>query len=298
MEKKIKSVELYRTNVLPGDNGDEDLVMDEYLINRTVYDEDGNETERITYSPEGETEERIIVNYSNGHPVEEILELGGEVAEKTTREYDDSGTLLYEFRHYQDGEPDKISYTYEDGKPVQKLVTDSDGDEGEKFLWHYKDGKLAKGVSYDEYGNIDLIREHSYNEAGHLEEITETRFSADDKIQIVSLFDEAGNLVQEKHYDRKGNLVSRSTTIIGDNKLPAQTENENTMGKTISVFTYDEKGNNIKLEEQTAEGEVFAKIDRQFDEAGRTIGTIVHMEPELNRPGQHYTLAYKYEYYN
>lgn len=298
MEKKIKSIELYRTNIVPGDAGEEDILMDEHMINRTVYDEDGNETERITYSPEGEVEERIIVNYSNGHPVEEILELEGELAEKTTREFDEKGTLLLEFRHYQDGEPDKISYTYEDGKPVQKLVTDSDGDEGEKFLWHYKDGKLIKGVSYNEYGNIDLTREHSYNEAGHLEEITETRISADDKLSIVTLFDETGNLVQEKQYDRKGNLVSRSTTIIGENNLPAQTENENTMGKTISVFSYDEKGNNIKLEEKTSEGDVYATIDRLYDDAGHITGARVHMEPELNRPGQHYILAYKYEFYD
>lgn len=298
MEKKIKSIELYRSNIVPVDAEEEELLINEYLVNRTVYDEDGNETERITYSAEGEIEERIINKYSNGHPVEEILELEGELAEKTTREFDEAGTLLLEFRHYQDGEPDKISYTYEDGKPVKKLVTDSDGDEGEKFLWHYKDGKLTKGESYDEYGNIDLIREHSYNEAGHLEEIIETRISADDKIQIVSFFDETGHLVQEKHYDRKGNLVSRSTTIIGDNDLPAQTENETTMGKSISVFTYDEKGNNIKLEEKTSEGEVFATIDRQFDESGRVIGAKVEMAPELNRPGQHYVLKYKYEFYN
>ncbi len=298
MEKKIKSIELYRTSFIPGEPEEEEVMMDKYLVNRTVYDEDGNETERITYSPEGETEERIIVKYSNGYPVEEILELEGELAEKTTREFDEKGTLLLEFRHYQDGEPDKITYTYEEDKPVQKLVTDSDGDEGEKYLWHYKDGKLVKGVSYDEYGNIDLTREHSYNEAGNLLEITETRISTDDKIQIVTLFDEAGNLVQEKNYDRKGNLVSRSTTIIGENDLPAQTENENTMGKTISVFTYDEKGNNIKLEEKTSEGEVFATIERQYDEAGHVTGARVEMAPELNRPGQHYILEYIYEFYN
>lgn len=298
MEKKIKSVELYRTNIVPGDTGEEDIMVEEYMMNRTVYDEEGNETERITYSPEGETEERIIVKYSNGHPIEEILELEGELAERTTREFDEKGTLLIEFRHYQDGEPDKISYTYEDGKPVQKLVTDSDGDEGEKFLWHYKDGKLIKGVSYNEYGDIDLTREHSYNEAGYLEEIIETRISTDDKVQIISLFDEAGHLVQEKQYDRKGNLVMRVTNIIGDNNLPAQTENETTMGKTISVFTYDEKGNNIKLEEKTSEGEVYAIIDRHYDETGHIIGARVHMEPELNRPGQNYALVYKYEFYN
>jgi antitoxin component YwqK of YwqJK toxin-antitoxin module len=298
MTNKIKSVELYRTNIIITDPDEEGEIMDETIINRSVYDENGNETERITYSSTGENEERIIIRYADGKPVEEILELDGEVAEKTTREFDEKGVLLREFRHYQDGEPDEISYSYENGRLVQKLVTDSDGEEGEKYLWHYKDGKLEKEESFDEYGRLDLSRKHSYTDSGSLEETVETRISDDDKIRIVTLFDEAGNLVQERRYDTKGNLVARSTSIIGENKLPTQTEEETVMGKTISIFTYDGKGNNIKLEEKTGDDEAIGSISRQYNEAGQIVSTEVHMEPTLNRPGQHYSLTYKYEFFS
>ncbi len=298
MENKIKTVELYRTNTAITDPDQEGELLEEYIINRTMYDEEGNETERITFSAAGETEERIIMKYANGKPIEEMLELEGELAERTTREFDDKGILLREFRHYQDGEPDEISFTYENGRPVKKLVTDSDGEEGEKYLWHHKDGKLEKEESFDEYGKIDLVRKHTYAESGNLEETEEIRISADAKIKIVTLFDDAGNLIQEKRYDGKGNLVARSTSTIGDNNLIAQTEEETIVGKTISLFTYDEKGNNIKVEEKTSEGEDIASISRQYDEAGQIVSTEVHMEPALNRPGQHYSLTYKYEYYN
>lgn len=298
MANNIKSVELYRTNIIITDPDEEGEIMDEYIINRTLYDENGNETERITYAASGETEERIIIRYTDGKPVEEILELEGEVAERTTREFDEKGVMVREFRHYQDGEPDEISYDYENGKLVQKLVTDSDGEEGEKYLWHYKNEKLEKEESFDEYGRIDLVRIHTYNESGNLEETEETRISDDAKIRIVTLFDETGNLIQEKRYDAKGNLVARSTSMIGENNLPVQTEEETIMGKTISVFTYDEKGNNIKLEEKTSDDEAIGSISRQYNESGQIILTEVHMEPALNRPGQHYLLTYKYEFYN
>lgn len=297
MEKKIKKIELYRTNIVLTDPDEEGNLMEEVLVSETLFDENGNETERISYSPSGETEEHIIIKYENGRPVEEILELEGEVAERTTREFDKSGLLLREFRHYQDGEPDEISYTYDNGKPIQKLVTDSDGEEGEKHLWHYNDDKIIKEESFNEYGEADYIKTYSYAETGILEETEETRISNGEKSRLVSLFDEKGNLVQEKRYDSRGNLLARVTTVLGDNDRPAQTEEETIMGKTISVFGWDEHGNNIKLTEQTPEGEEIAVIDRTFDETGRIIATGVKMEPALNRPGQHYNLRYAYSFY-
>ena len=70
------------------------------------------------------------------------------------------------------------------------------------------------------------------------------------------------------------------------------------MGKTISIFTYDGKGNNIKLEEKTGDDEAIGSISRQYNEAGQIVSTEVHMEPTLNRPGQHYSLTYKYEFFS
>ncbi|MBW6490504.1 MAG: hypothetical protein K0B15_04835 [Lentimicrobium sp.] len=298
MEKKIKKIELYRTNVVLTDPDEAGDLMEEMLISEIFYDEDGNETERITYSPSGDVEEYIITKYEKGQPIEEILELEGEVAERTTREFDDSGVLLREFRHYQDGEPDEISYVYENGKPVQKVVTDSDGEEGEKYTWHYVDGKILKEESFDEYGTTDFIKTYTYSGSGLLEETEEIRVSNGEQSRLVSLYDEKGNMVQEKRYDARGNLRVRITTAMGDNNHPAQTEEETILGKTISVFGWDEHGNNTKLTEQTAEGEVISVIERNYDESGLVQATEVKMEPALNRPGQHYTLRYAYSFYD
>lgn len=297
MEKKIKSIELYRTNVMLTDPDDEGSLMEETLVSQTFYDESGNETERITFSASGDAEERVITRYTNGHPTEEILELEGEVAERTTREFDESGMLIREFRHYQEGEPDQITYTYENGRPATKLTTDSDGEEGEKYRWIYKGDKLDREEFCNEYGDTELVRNHSYSDEGKLTETEELRVSSGEKNRAVFLFDENGNIIQEKRYDTKGNLIARSTITIDDNNRVSSTEEETILGKTRSDFSYDEHGNNILLEEKSADGETITTIKRQFDTTGRVVGTEVIMEAAMNRPGQHYTLRYAYGFW-
>lgn len=295
---KIKAISLFRTNLIITDPDQEGEMMSEIITSQTHYDEQGNETERITFSPSGEPEERILIRYQQGKAVEEILELDGETAERTTREFDSNGLLTTEYRHYQDGEPDKITYTYESGRLVSRITTDSDGEEGEKYLWNYEGDKLVKEESINEYGDTDLIRTHQYHPNGHLAETEEVRISDDIETRTVFIFNESGILIQEKRYDSKGNLIARSTVTPGENNLPAFTEEETVLGKTTTEFTYDEKGNNILLLEKDTDGKILTTISRSYDEAGNAISTEVLIEPALNRPGQHYRLRYNYEYYS
>lgn len=295
---KIKAISLFRTNLIITDPDQEGEMMNEIITSQTHYDEQGNETERLTFSPSGEPEERILIRYQHGKAVEEILELEGETAERTTREFDSNGLLIAEYRHYQDGEPDKITYTYESGRLVSRITTDSDGEEGEKHLWNYEGDKLVKEESINEYGDTDLIRTHQYHPNGQLAETEEVRISDDNKTRTVFIFSESGILIQEKRYDSRGNLVARSTVTPGENNLPAFTEEETVMGKTTTEFTYDEKGNNILLLEKDTDGKILTTISRSYDEAGNAISTEVLTEPALNRPGQHYRLRYDYEYYS
>ncbi|HOP13679.1 MAG TPA: hypothetical protein PLH09_06875, partial [Lentimicrobium sp.] len=110
MEKQVKEITLYRTNLVIGDPDEEGLLSEETKVNRVILNEDGHEIERITYNAYGEPEERVIIKWENGHPVEEQLELEGEIAERTTREFDDKGRIVKEFRHYLEGGTDEIRY--------------------------------------------------------------------------------------------------------------------------------------------------------------------------------------------
>ncbi len=60
---KIKAISLFRTNLIITDPDQEGEMMNEIITSQTHYDEQGNETERLTFSPSGEPEERILIRY-------------------------------------------------------------------------------------------------------------------------------------------------------------------------------------------------------------------------------------------
>jgi len=297
MEKQVKEITLYRTNLVIGDPEEEGLISEETIVNRVILNEDGHEIERITYNAYGEPEERVIIKWENGHPVEEQLELEGEIAERTTREFDDKGRIVKEFRHYLEGGTDEIRYIYENDLLIMKQTIDSDGDEGEKHYWTYEDGLLVKEESFDADGEPEMRKNYIYAENGRLDETIELQISNDGESKLVSVMDEAGNIVLEKRYDTRGNLIARNTITIGENGRPALMEEETVRGKSVVHLEYDGQGNNVLYREETADGNLLTLITRTFDTEGRNTGSEVKTEPQAQRPGQHYRLRYEYNFY-
>jgi hypothetical protein len=297
MEKQVKEITLYRTNLVIGDPDEEGLLSEETKVNRVILNEDGHEIERITYNAYGEPEERVIIKWENGHPVEEQLELEGEIAERTTREFDDKGRIVKEFRHYLEGGTDEIRYIYENDLLIMKQSIDSDGDEGEKHYWTYEDGLLVKEESFDADGEPEMRKNYIYAENGRLDETIELQISNDGESKLVSVMDEAGNIVLEKRYDTRGNLIARNTITIGENGRPALMEEETVRGKSVVHLEYDGQGNNVLYREETADGNLLTLITRTFDTEGRNTGSEVKTEPQAQRPGQHYHLRYEYNFY-
>jgi hypothetical protein len=297
MEKQVKEITLYRTNLVIGDPDEEGLLSEETKVNRVILNEDGHEIERITYNAYGEPEERVIIKWENGHPVEEQLELEGEIAERTTREFDDKGRIVKEFRHYLEGGTDEIRYIYENDLLIMKQTIDSNGDEGEKHYWTYEDGLLVKEESFDADGEPEMRKNYIYAENGRLDETIELQISNDGESKLVSVMDEAGNIVLEKRYDTRGNLIARNTITIGENGRPALMEEETVRGKSVVHLEYDGQGNNVLYREETADGNLLTLITRTFDTEGRNTGSEVKTEPQAQRPGQHYRLRYEYNFY-
>lgn len=288
----IKKITIVRHNLM----GNDELSENENIVNEIFYDDHGNETERLNYNFGGEVEEHIIVKYDNNHAVEERLEIGGEVTERTTRTFDDKGKVLTEERHYMEGGSDVISFTYEGDNLVLKQVIDTDEEEGEKEIWEYENNKLSRTVAYNLFGNLESEKVYEYEDDGLLSEITETSFRDELPEKTVSIFNEKGNLTVEKRYDNKGRLVARTTVQYLENGKPHLFEEENVRGKKVTTLEYDEAGNNITREENDQDGQRLSYVERTFDESGNMLSAEIVMEPSLQTPGQHYRLEYKYEY--
>ena len=298
MEKKLKQIDLYRTSLINVDP-EESETNGEVQTSRVVYNSVGNEIERISYTGDGEVDERVVIAWQNGKPVEEILEMAGEVAERTTHEYDENSRLLREFRHYLDGDPDQISFEYDnDGHMILRQLTDSDGEKGEKQVWIYQNGKLSREELWNEYGDLENSKTFTYAEDGSPEETVELIFAGGEQTRLVTQYDEEGNISAEKRYDARGRLVSRQVLTQGENGRTALIEEETVTGKTLIKLEYDDAGNNILHQETTADGEPLTLIQRSFDQEGQIMNVEVRMENLPNRPGQHYRLRYAYSYYD
>jgi hypothetical protein len=296
MERKIRQISIYRTNLAVAEH--EEDINGETLMNTVITDEDGNETERISYDNEGNPEERVIINYQNGKPVEERLEMAGELAERTTREFDATGRPVKEFRHYLEGDPDEILYEYDqEGHLIKRQLTDSDGEEGEKHLWIYENKLLMREESYNEYGDLESSKTYTYSENGNIEEVVEVTHSDGEQTRLVTIYNEAGKIDTDKRYDSRGRLTARNIYTYDESGNNDTIEEETVSGKTSITLHHDEAGNNILHEETDADGTLITRIERSYNPEGRPETTEVRMENTSRRMGQHYRLRYEYQYF-
>lgn len=287
----MKKVSIIKHNLL----GAEPQENEGVLVNEVVYNEAGQEIERFHYDSDGQLEEHIITKVENGLPVEEILEIQGEISERTTRTFDIKGRVLTETRYYLEGGADVTSFEYQGENLVLKHVIDTDGEEGEKETWEYNNGKLIREVKYSLFGDVEAEKEYEYNENGVLSDVTENIFREEQPEKTVTFYDDKGRLTTEKKYDHKGRLVSRTIVQYNANGKPELFEEENVKGKKTTILTYDNAGNNITQEETDQNGNRISYIQRNYNESGNLESTEIIMEPFLYQAGQHYKLEYRYE---
>lgn len=287
----MKKVSIIRHNLLGVRHEDSEGIM----VNQVIYDDKGQEIERFHYDNEGHLEEHIITRIENGLNLEDILEIQGEITERTLRTFDSHGRVLTETRHYSEGGTDIITYQYDGENLVLKHVADTDGEEGEKETWEYEDGRLKREVKYSLFGDVEGEKVYEYDEDGLLTEITESIYREDQPEKSVTYYDELGRLTTEKKYDHKGRLVARTIVKYHSNGKPEIFEEENVRGKKITTLTYDDEGNNLTQEETDQDGNRISFVQRSYNETGNLAFTEISMEPTIHQSGQHYRLEYKYE---
>lgn len=287
----FRKIIITRHNLLGAQDGEDEGT----ILNEIFYDEKGNETERKSYTAEGELDEHQIYQVFDGRTVEESLELEGELSERTVRTFDEHGRVVSETHHYLEGETDVTTYVYDGKNLILKHVVDSDGEEGEKEEWKYEDGKIVSEVQYSMFGDIEREKLFDYDDNGLLSSTSEKYYKDGIAEETVSFYDEKGRMTTEKKYNSKNQLIARTVISYSDNGKPVLFEEETVRGKKITRLEYDDAGNNTIQEEADQNGQRLSYIERTFTETGEPLTAEIIMEPSLYQGGQHYRLEYKYE---
>jgi hypothetical protein len=302
MSKTLKSVSVYRYDILENGLADEIENWDAFIQSKTEYAEEGHLIREITYGSWGDEEQLIEYVYDEQTQLieEKYYQGDEELTESKVYERDPSGRILKEYHRFFDGSEDVLEYQYDENSILkEKVMTDSDGDAERKEVFEYSGDKLVKEMVMDGQGSIISEASYSYNEEGKLEQTDQYSIEDGRSERIVTVFDAAGNRKKELKYNTQEQLVEINRFIYSEDGKLLEIEEENQRGKSYLAFTYDEKGEHVTgQEELNDKGEVISSIEREFDEEGRLLTATVFIDGMNYRPNQNYLIRYTYEFYD
>ncbi|MBP6978103.1 MAG: hypothetical protein PHD61_03545 [Bacteroidales bacterium] len=297
MTKRIGSLTVMMHNYGIDDFQDNELHVETYPYTRSVFDDQGNAVEEITFTKEGETESRYVRKYdAQGILTEELYYSGEDLTDRRTFERRSDGKLIREYRHYLDGSLDTISYLYNDQDQLSEKVTRDDEDFLEsRTLFEYMDSRLVAEKETDGEGELISEKKVVYNDAGHPVEQMEWTRENDYRMRLAEELDEQGMRIRSARYIN-GRLVERMGYQHDEKGQVLQMTEENERGSSIYTFEYDALGNMTLQEEQDREGRVISRIERTYDGEGRILENKVFIDGQGRRMSQHYRLEYIYTF--
>lgn len=257
--------------------------IDTFSHETWAYDENGRETEYISYGEDGEAERKTKSEYDAGGNQIKHIEYDGndKIAEWTEREYDAAGNEI-KFERYNergnairtgvrdyDGNGNQIRYTlYDDSGYViikEEYQYDKDGNEVEHVDYYdertikYRikteydeNGNEVKYISYHEDGTVSLWNEYEYNKDGNVIQYTSYDSEGGIRYREKREYDEDGREICGS--DNSDGVVTRtweyeydeSGSLIKAVYISYDYETGEKAGQTIDEFAYDENGNMTK----------------------------------------------------
>jgi antitoxin component YwqK of YwqJK toxin-antitoxin module len=273
----------------------------EFLSQESHYDEKGNLVEEIKYDTDSGMPERNHYTYDEqGHLLTHqlVLEHDG-VSETFIFERDAKGRLLSELKMYGDDPGDKVLYEYAahehpvkvekfdaDGEPesietirydsknlpLEIVKMDAQGTVVEKTTFVYlESGKPQLRATFGASG--ELMREMTflYNDKGELARLTEKNDKGVITSDILTTYDERGNVVERKVRDFNSRILR---------------------------FAYDDRNNCLEEDMLDEHGNLIMKNTFEFDEQNNLVsesGYYMDMNRSQNQANS--IARYEYEWY-
>jgi len=248
--------------------GTEELEETRYMNKEERFDQQGNVVEEKELSETGEVKAHIENQYDDQQRIVEVKTLVDDHTSRSTFEYSD-GLLVKELIHYDDGDFDTITHTYENDLLVRRELIDEDGEE-----------ELAEVSSYDEKGRLLSFTEYRYGEqvrriAMEYEEmdkpVREKVYDDNDDLQMenVNTYNSSGDVIKSEvihHADQESSEITEIKFSDDGSEKTTLTTGTDGDERQFVRQVYNEDGHTIKTEVRiTMPGRVPQNLVREVE---------------------------------
>jgi YD repeat-containing protein len=302
MDKKIKSLSVYRKNVVLKSSTDDALEDEEFLISESLFEPAfGKLVKETQYNGDGQVEQVMSYTYNEKGFLtgEELLDVDGSVLEKRSFEPDDQGRIAREFVHYADGSADRIEYAYDDaGRVVRKeRYDDDDALESAENIVYEGEVVVCESV-VDAEGEILSETLYIYDDNGRLAEIVSDNREEGLWFTKVYRYDDAGHRQAATTFNQEGEAVERILFENDEKGRPIQIVDENRRQRNTIRMAYDERGEIIFQEEHDLNGELVNSIERSYDADGRLLESHIVVRNRQRGISRNYSLRNEYNFFD
>ena len=299
--KKIKSIRRFNRYFKTFNfSNTQEVGEEEHLESNIRMDENGHTTEEEKFAPDGELEERNTYQYNDtGKLMEHVLLYAAEDAtEKRILLRDEEGKLLKETKYYGDDSGEHTEYTYnEKGEPIERKFFDEEGTYTSREEFSYDaNGSLSEQLKYDADGKV---AERITFKTSDDKSIEQNDFGANGKLtsRTVVKFNEQGKEISSVQTTPEGKLIASTVTIYDEHGNVTERQHKDFYSKTIR-YQYDENNQCIMQELFDGNGTLLRKNMYEYDGDGNVLREQTY-EMDTSRGGRdkHYESRYEYEFY-
>ena len=251
------------------------------LMKMTIFDADGNETYRTTYT------------YENGLLVRERYYLDGRGIDMKVYTYNENGLVIQEKYTFDEVASAGWTTTYEydeQGRVIRRYtVYDSDKPAEEVRTEYDGLGRISKEESKDS------VTTYTYGENGSYTVLTEYKSEAT-VARLERITDERGNMIRERHYRNEELTLDYVYEYNEKNQkiknYLCSTDGSASMSNVIE-YDYDERGNLIRTTFTSDEDNITTVHSHEYNEYGEMTKELryAYMSSELISSS---TVVYEY----
>lgn len=302
MDKKIKTLSVYRKNLAYNTLGELDTNQPEYLASQTEFEmPHGKPVKDTTWNAEGQMEQQMVYTYTpDGFLLtEEMLDTDGSVLEKRTFEPDSMNQIATEFLHYADGSVDCTRYFRDEQNRIVRKEMYADGHELEwKETFHYEGENRLRELKTDQYGNPLVEITYKHNAQGKIAEMQLHNSEEDLYFCKKYEYDLQGHITTATTYDKDGEPLERLSFENDEMGRPLSTVDENKRQKNTATYEYNERGDVVFQIEHDRHGQLIKQLEKTYGESGILLQTQVLVRDFHTGVSRSYNLRNSYEFFD